>query len=401
MASATALLSASEVYVPVTWLCERIPSWQYPGVPPESVRFDLEIDSALARFDDESADWKFVPYRGLSGGHVQTIAGALWRRSFPAIPAGSESRLVDMHDGTKVLIRCAWQADRTACPTALIVHGLEGSDASRYMLGTADKFLAAGWNAVRLNIRNCGDTEHLSPTLYHSGMTSDLTEVLRDLIEREELPAIGIVGFSLGGNVTLKTAGELGPKPPPELLGVAAVSPAIDLSASAVCLESRENWLYTRRFVNSLKRRMRTKDKHFPGQFDLSRLNGMRTVREYDDRFIAPLYGFRDSEDYYERASSRHVLPTIAVPTLLIHASDDPFVPMTDRVRQAAAENRLVRLIETARGGHVGWVAANSGRVPVAEDRHWVENRVVDFLRMLAEARFLSPNTNPTAAFVP
>ncbi len=343
--------------------------------------------AALAQFDVESAGWRFEPYPGLRGGHWQTIAGALWRRTYAAVPDERESRYLDMADGTRILLRFDWQSDRLFCPTALLVHGLEGSDASQYMLGTADKLVAAGWNAVRMNIRNCGDTEHLSPTLYHSGMTGDLAEVLRYLVEIEKLPALAIVGFSLGGNVTLKMTGELGDRAPSELLGVATVSPAIDLSAAAARLESRENWLYTRRFVRSLKRRMRTKDRHFPGQFDVSKLEGMRTVREYDDRFIAPLYGFRDSEDYYERASSRHVLPSIAVPALLLHAADDPFIPLTDRVRQAAEGNPLVRIVETPHGGHVGWVAANRGRDSVAEDRHWVENRVVDFLQLLAKAR--------------
>lgn len=343
--------------------------------------------AALERFDEASAGWSFEPYPGLRGGHWQTIAGALWRRTYAAVPAERESRYLDMTDGTRILLRFDWQPDRLSCPTALLVHGLEGSDASQYMLGTADKLVAAGWNAVRMNIRNCGDTEHLSPTLYHSGMTSDLAEALAFLVESERLPAIGVVGFSLGGNVTLKTAGELGDRAPSELLGVATVSPAIDLSAAAARLESRENWLYTRRFVRSLQRRMRTKDRHFPGQFDLSKLRGMRTVREYDERFIAPLYGFRDSEDYYERASSRHVLPSIAVPTLLLHAADDPFIPLTDRVRQAADKNPLVRIVETPHGGHVGWVGASRGRDTVAEDRHWVENRVVDFLQLLAKVR--------------
>lgn len=348
---------------------------------------DSAIRGALARFDVESASWRFKPVRGLTGGHLQTIAGAFWKRSFTLEPASREDRFVSMEDGTRVLLKCDWQAARTSRPTALLVHGLEGSDASRYMLGTAGKLLAAGWNAVRLNIRNCGNTEHLSPTLYHSGMTSDIHEVLRELVDREGLPAVAVVGFSLGGNVTLKTVGEFGDDPPGALLGVAAVSPAIDLSASAKALESRSNWIYTRRFVRSLKRRMLLKEKHFPGRFDVSRLRGLRTVREYDDRFIAPLYGFRDSEDYYERASCRHVIPAISVPALLIHALDDPFVPMTDRVRRAAHSNPLVRLVETRHGGHVAWVAASDAENGLAEDRHWVENRVVDFLRLLAESR--------------
>jgi predicted alpha/beta-fold hydrolase len=146
---------------------------------------------------------------------------------------------------------------------------------------------------------------------------------------------------------------------------------------------------------------MLTKDAHFPGQFDVAKLRGMRTVREYDDRYIAPLYGFQDSEDYYERASCRHVLPSISVPALILHASDDPFIPLTDRVRTVAAANPLIRMVETANGGHVGWVGATRRRDMVAEDRHWVENRVVDFLHLLAKARCPNPTTNPTAVLVP
>lgn len=372
------------------------------GVPTEYVHAvtagPLDV---LARLDALTAGWRFDPYPGLANGHLQTIAGALWRRTFPAVAGERESRYLDMKDGTRVLLRFDWQADRASRPTALLVHGLEGSDASRYMLGTADKLVAAGWNAVRMNIRNCGDTEHLSPTLYHSGMTGDLAEVLSYLVGVERLDAVAIVGFSLGGNVTLKMTGELGSRAPAALLGVATVSPAIDLSAAAARLESRENWLYTRRFVRSLRRRMLKKDEHFPGQFDVSKLRGMRTVREYDDRYIAPLYGFRDAEDYYEQASCRHVLASIAVPALLLHAADDPFIPLTGRVREAASRNPLLRIVETPHGGHVGWVAADRGRDAVAEDRHWVENRVVDFLHLLAEARCQNPIANPTAALIP
>jgi predicted alpha/beta-fold hydrolase len=264
------------------------------------------------------------------------------------------------------------------------------------MLGTADKALAAGWNAVRLNIRNCGGTEHMGPDLYHSGMSSDVAAVVRHLVEVERLEEIAVVGFSLGGNLVLKKAGEWGPDAPEALVGVASVSPAVDLSASAARREARENLFYQARFVRSLRRRMQHKDHLFPARYDVSRLRGMRTVREYDDRYIAPIYGFRDAEDYYERASARHVLGRIGVPALLVHAADDPFIPVTDRVREAVEANPLARFVVTDRGGHVGFVAAE----PAGEDRHWAENRVVEFLKVLEYNRARSRRRNPARALV-
>jgi len=325
--------------------------------------------------------WSFRPHPAARGGHLQTFAGALWRRNLRLDAAGSESRLVDVDAESKVLLRCSWHEDRRSHPTAVVVHGLEGSDASCYVLGTADKLYAAGWNAVRMNIRSCGDTEHLGPTLYHSGMSADVVAVLRHLIDGERLETVALVGFSLGGNMVVKTAGELGPEAPPELLGVAVVSPALDLAAAADRLEQPANRFYQWRFVRSLGQRMRRKGRLFPGHYDLGRLRGMRTVRDYDNRYIAPIFGFRDAEDYYERASAIPHVGGVSVPTLLLHADDDPFVPLTDRARRAAGANPRVRTVTTAHGGHVGFVAA-APKSP-AEDRHWAENRVVEFLKVL------------------
>lgn len=341
----------------------------------------------LARFDERVTAWTFVPHGRFRGGHAQTIASALWRRTYGAVGEAHEDRFLPVADGSRVRLRIDWQHARRGHPTALLVHGLEGSDASRYMLGTADKFLAAGWNTVRMNVRNCGDTERLTPTLYHSGMTDDLHEVLRYLLDEEQVPLVGIVGFSLGGNMTMNLAGELGKSPPPELLGLATVSPAIDLAASADRLEEPRNIIYQRRFVRSIRKRLERKAAHFPGVFDLSRLRGMRTVRDYDDRYIAPLFGFRDAADYYERASARESLGSIGIPTLLLHALDDPFIPLTDRVRTAASANPLLRIVTTPRGGHVGWLGDARNAALAGEDRHWAENRVVEFLSLCAENR--------------
>lgn len=354
-------------------------------------------DEALADLDARVGAWRFDPYPKLHNGHLQTFAGALWRRSFAHNVTTAGARLVHVSEDTRVLIRCSWQEDRRVRPTVLLVHGLEGCDESCYMLGTADKALSAGWNAVRLNIRNCGGTEHLTPTLYHSGMSADIAAVIRHLVEVEGLDRIAVVGFSLGGNMVLKMAGEAKDAVRDVLMGIAAVSAAVDLSASAARLEEPRNRFYQWRFVRSLRQRLLRKDRLFPGRFEVERLRGLKTIRDYDEAYIAPLYGFRDAEDYYERASARHAIPHISVPTLLVHAADDPFIPLTKRVRDAAATNPLIRIAETSRGGHVGFVAANAN----GEDRHWAENRLVEFLSVLEYNRARSRSGNPTRALVP
>lgn len=337
--------------------------------------------SALALLDERIRSWRFSPHPLFAGGHLQTIAGALWRRDFAPGVMEAEEKLVAVDGDTQVLARCSWLGERRSRPTLVLVHGLEGSDASCYMRGTATKALAAGWNAVRLNIRNCGGTEHMTPTLYHSGMSADVAAVVRYLVEEEGVERLVVVGFSLGGNMVLKMTGELGDAAPGVLLGVAAVSPAIDLSASAAALERPENLLYHWRFVRSLHERMRRKDALFPNRYDVSLLEGARRIRDYDERYIAPLFGFRDAEDYYDRASAIHHLGEIAVPALLIHAEDDPFIPFSDRVALAARANPNLRVVLTERGGHVGFVGAAAA--PGDSDRHWAEQRVVEFAALL------------------
>jgi predicted alpha/beta-fold hydrolase len=354
-----------------------------PNVLAEESPLTVPEVSELSRAGELISSWRFTPHRRLADGHLQTIAAHFWRRSFASRITRAEARTIEVEPGSQVVALCSWQRDRHERPTLLLVHGLEGSADSRYMLGTADKALAAGWNAVRLNMRNCGETEHLSPTLYNSGMSADVAAVIEHLIAVERVDRLAVVGFSLGGNLVLKMAGEYGSNIPGAVRALAVVSPAVDLSASAASLERRSNILYHARFVRSLKARMRRKAKLFPGRYDLSRLRGLWTIRQYDERYIAPLFGYRDAEDYYERASARTHIAGIRVPALMLHAHDDPFIPFTERVRREAEGNPFVRVAMTDRGGHVGWVGENAE----GEDRHWAENRVVEWavLRTSAE----------------
>jgi predicted alpha/beta-fold hydrolase len=251
---------------------------------------------------------------------------------------------------------------------------MEGSTTSSYMLTTAAKMFRAGFNVVRVNYRNCGGTEHLSPSLYHGGLTSDLRAVLEELISSDRLPALFVAGFSLGGNMVLKLAGEYGDNPPAEIKAICAVSPSIDLRASTNLIARRRNWIYQQDFLRRLKNRIRVKEKLFPAVYDSSLLRGVRSVEQFDNRYVAPYFGFADANDYYAQASSRPLIGRIRVPTLIIHAKDDPFIPFDPLRDLEIAGNPYVLLIATDRGGHVAFVSSSSG-----EERFWAECRLVEF----------------------
>jgi uncharacterized protein len=324
----------------------------------------------------------FVAHPALRNGHLQTIAGTLIRRRLARVETNSEPRLFQPAPGVKVLARCSWQQTRSSHPTLVIVHGMEGSTESKYMLGTADKALAAGFNVVRLNMRNCGGTEHLSSTLYHAGLTADLKQIIPELVASEKLNEIYLAGFSLGGNVVLKLAGEWGDTPG-ALRGVIGISPAVDLAACADAIELRSNTIYSLRFVLSLRARLRRKAEFFPDLYDVSRLRGVWTIRKYDDAYVAPHWGFRDSADYYERESALPLVSRISVPSLIIHAKDDPFIPWASLQDRAVRSNENVTVLAPEEGGHVGFISADEE----GEERFWAERIAVDFMSLLTDSR--------------
>lgn len=319
----------------------------------------------------------FVPHRVFQRGDTQTLAAYLWPLR-PSDRTGDEERLFQVEPDSQIVARCRWQTDRTEQPTLVMWHGMEGSAASAYMVSTADKAFRAGFNIVRVNVRNCGGTEHLSPTLYHGGLTHDARRVIEELIETDHLPRLFIAGFSLGGNMILKLAGEYGDNPPAEVLGVCAISPSVDLRASTLHMAQRRNWIYHQDFLRRLKNRIRRKKKLFPDLYDTFGLANIRSIEEFDDRFVAPAFGFADARDYYARASSLPWLRHIRIPTLIIHAKDDPFIPFAPLRDPSIAANPYVLLIAPERGGHVAFLSDNAG-----EDRFWAENRLVEFCKML------------------
>jgi uncharacterized protein len=305
------------------------------------------------------------------GGHRMTLWTWAKPRRFPRLPRG-EPRLFEVGPDARVLAYCHWQPSPARCPTIIAMHGLESSSEAHYIRGIADKAWRAGFNVVRLNQRNCGGTEHLSPTLYHSGLTADPLAVVRELEARDGLRSFCLAGYSLGGNVALKLAGELGDNAPSLLQAVCAVSPTMDLECCVRALERPSNCIYQWNFVRNLKERMRRKAALFPDQYPLAPLRRIRTVREFDEVYTARHFGFRDASDYYARAS---VIDRVRVPTLILTAADDPFVPPEPFEDPAVTGNPAITVCVLPHGGHCGFVS----RSEAGEDGYWAEHQVVRF----------------------
>jgi predicted alpha/beta-fold hydrolase len=244
------------------------------------------------------------------------------------------------------------------------------------MLGIARKAWGAGFNVIRLNQRNCGGTEHLTPTLYHSGLSGDFFAVVEELSRRDGIESVWLAGYSMGGNLVLRMGGEVGADLP-ALQGLIAVCPNIDPAACVQALEQRRNWIYQRFFLRSLQARLRRKAGLFPGKFDLTGLALIRTLRAFDDTYTALDGGFLHAVDYYERTGARHVLGQITIPTLILTAQDDPFIPYPIFQSSAAMTNPWIRFVAPTHGGHCGFLQ----RRQPDEDMFWAENRLVEFIK--------------------
>jgi hypothetical protein len=340
---------------------------------------EKEARDLLAQAAQLFASKSFHPHRLFRNGHAQTIAAYAWPRRFRFASERDQERLFEVAPGVKVLAHCRWQSNPNDYPTIVVWHGIEGSTSSNYMLAMAEKGFRAGFNIIRVNFRNCGGTEHLTSTIYHGGLSADLNAVVTELIEKDGLTRLLPVGFSLGGNLVLKLAGEYADDPPPEILAICAVSPSIDLSSSADMILKRSNWIYHQDFVRRLKKRIRTNHKLYPELYDLSGLDEVRTLKEFDDRFTARAHNFKGADDYYYRSSSIRVIAQIRIPTLIIHAEDDPFIPFAPLHDPAVANNPYVLLLGPSQGGHVAFVAAKQNG---DEDRFWAENRAIEFCKL-------------------
>jgi len=342
------------------------------------------LNTPLTRLRADFEMKPFVSSRFLSHPDLQTLSAHFWPGRFRSRDlTGDEERLFEVEPGSKILGRCRWHTNRKAHPTLVMWHGIEGSSSAGYMLSTAAKAFRAGFNVVRMNVRNCGGTDHLTPSLYHAGLTDDARKVIDELINKDQMARIIIAGFSLGGNQVLKLGGEYGDRAPAQLRGLIAISPSTDLHASSKRLTARRNWIYHQSFLSALKRRIKTKERLYPDLYQTKGLRQIRTIRSFDDRYIAPAFGFADAADYYTRASSLPRLKHIRIPTLIIHAQDDPFIPFEPLRDPAVSGNEQILLLAPERGGHMGFISDKQAAGD--EDRFWAESRLIDFCRAISD----------------
>ena len=310
---------------------------------------------------------------------MQTLASFFLPRNIALPPA--EERRVEVAPGVELLCMCHWQTERRGPMTVIVVHGLEGSSDSQYMRGIAAKALAAGMNVVRVNQRNCGNTDRFSPTLYNSGLSGDIRAVAEHFLERDGISQFVLAGFSMGGNLVLKLAGEWGSAAPAEFRGVVGVCPAMDLAVGADALHEPANRIYEYYFLVNLTRRFRRKVRLFPQTFDPERLRGVRTLRQFDDRVTAFYCGYTGADDYYARAAASNVVDRIAVPARILHAASDPFVRFRTETLAKTLGNPNIEFVESEDGGHCAFIGVSDA----GYDGRWAEREVVEFARERAK----------------
>jgi hypothetical protein len=324
----------------------------------------------------------FVPL--YPSAHFLTLAGNFWPRSIDEQRYPTRAVLYPTEPGTQILVhenRPPWKARGEV----FLLHGLEGSSSSGYLISIAQRLVSAGFAAHRVNMRSCGGTEHLTPTLYHSGLTIDPRLILERFRDEKRGPRF-LVGFSLGGNVTLKLAGELGDSAFHLLTGACAVSTPIDLHACVRRLDHPSNWLYEQKFIRSLRNRYRRRHQQEPDRFPIDGLEDAETIFDFDDRFTAKHFGFGTAPNYYATQSAINFIPGIRLPTLMIQAKDDPMIPFDLFESEAVRGNPAVRLLASDHGGHLGYIARS-------RPRFWLDEVILDWIEtLLPENSALSRN---------
>ena len=301
--------------------------------------------------------------------HLSTIAGNFWRRTLDEQRYPVTRTLYAIDSQTTVV---SLQQQPAVPPRGQVVflHGLEGSADAGYVRSFSQAALERGFGVHRLNLRTCGGTENLCETMYHSGLTSDTHAVLETIKHSWRQPVFA-VGFSLGGNVILKLAGELGET---QLLqGVCAVSPPIDLAACVRAIDKRSNTLYARRFLDRLRKRIERKSRLAPHLYNSEGLHAVKTIWQFDDRYTAPLFGFGTAANYYATQSALNFLDAIRIPTLVITAEDDPLVPFEIFRHPAFQQNTAVRLVATKHGGHLGFLSRS-------KPRFWIDSFALNWI---------------------
>ncbi len=314
----------------------------------------------------------YRPPFGFANGHMQTVYPVLFRRV-----AMVTCRRERIHTPDGDFLDLDWDESSGSGRLVILSHGLEGSTSNSYVQGMAGAVRRAGWDVLAWHLRGCSGEPNSLLRAYHSGATEDLRTVVDHAFGTGRYERIDLVGFSLGGNMTLKYLGELGASAPGWLGGAVAFSVPCDLASSSLRLERPVNRIYMERFLRSLRVKIREKVGRFPGQVRDLGLDRMRSFRDFDGAYTAPLHGFESAEDYWEKASSKPVLNQIVVPTLLVNARDDPFLADACFPMEAATGSEKFYLETPDHGGHVGFVCFKR------RGEYWSESRAIEFLSQI------------------
>ena len=307
----------------------------------------------------------YHPPSWLLGGHLQTVHPVLFRKV--SIVTHHKERL-ELEDGD--FLDLEWAGNRGE-KIAIISHGLEGCSRAKYVQGMAAALVKNGWDVLAWSFRGCSGEPNRLASFYHSGKTEDLELVIRHAISSRSPKQIDLVGFSLGGNLTLKYIGERGPDIDPAIKRGVAFSVPCELACSSAKLAQWQNRIYMERFMKTLRAKVKRKHQDFPDILDISGVDAMRTFAQFDDRFTAPLHGFDDALDYWKRSSCKQFLSNIAIPTLLVTAANDPILGPACYPRKEAETSDHFFLEIPSQGGHVGF---GTGK------EYWSEKRAVEFL---------------------
>jgi predicted alpha/beta-fold hydrolase len=312
-------------------------------------------------------DSDYRPPLLLKNRHLLTVYPTLFRRM--SALRYSRTRIATPDDDFLDLDFSLTGSDRIV----IILHGLEGHAGRKYVLGMVNVFNQGGYDTVSLNFRGCSGEPNRNLRFYHSGDTGDLAHVVEYLVRSKPYKDIHLVGFSVGGNVLLKYLGEKGANIPAQIRSAVAISVPCDLKSSAIQLESVQNAIYMKRFIRDLGHKLELKARRFPDNINLENYRAVKTFRQFDDRYTAPLHGFQDAEQYWKLSSSKQYLPKIKVPVLLINALDDPFLTKECFPYEEAAGNDRLYLETPRYGGHVGFVR-------LGNREYWSERRAFEFI---------------------
>lgn len=311
----------------------------------------------------------YMPPVWLRGGHLQTIYPVLFRRT-PHVTHHAER--LELEDGD--FIDFEWSGKGSE-RLAILSHGLEANTRAGYIQGMAAALRDSGWDVLAWNFRGCGNEPNRLLRMYHSGATEDLRAVVAHALKSHPATSIDLLGFSLGGNLTLKYLGEAPDELPSRIRRAVVFSVPCDLACSSRQLALSSNKIYMERFLRAMRSKIREKNRRFPDQLDLTDLRGIRNFEMFDDRFTAPIHGFASAADYWAKNSSRQFIPHIQRETLLINALNDPFLGPGCHPFEEAAASTAFHFEFPKEGGHVGFVAAGKNW------GYWSEWKAIDFLK--------------------